>query len=148
MVIHLSTFSCRNRIRMYPAFVNCTTIDWFSEWPADALLEVADKYLNEITLGSEEEVVFFRLLSLICCSLYSSLLYFIIIYFHDPFFKYFHDKSFCVQFQDKLKPSLAKMFSVMHKSVTEYSKRMLIELRRHNYVTPTNYLELVSGYKK
>uniref|UniRef100_K1QIW0 Dynein heavy chain 2, axonemal n=1 Tax=Magallana gigas TaxID=29159 RepID=K1QIW0_MAGGI len=25
---------------------------------------------------------------------------------------------------------------------------MLAELRRHNYVTPTNYLELVSGYKK
>ena len=47
---------CRNRIRMYPAFVNCTTIDWFSEWPADALLEVADKYLSEISLGSEEEV--------------------------------------------------------------------------------------------
>uniref|UniRef100_K1QL86 Dynein heavy chain 2, axonemal n=1 Tax=Magallana gigas TaxID=29159 RepID=K1QL86_MAGGI len=50
--------------------------------------------------------------------------------------------------EDKLKPSLAKMFSVMHKSVWEYSKKMLAELRRHNYVTPTNYLELVSGYKK
>lgn len=23
----------RNRIRQYPAFVNCTTIDWFTEWP-------------------------------------------------------------------------------------------------------------------
>lgn len=53
-----------------------------------------------------------------------------------------------MSFQDKLKPSLAKMFSVMHKSVSDYSKKMLAELRRHNYVTPTNYLELVSGYKK
>ncbi|ERE69395.1 dynein heavy chain 6, axonemal-like protein [Cricetulus griseus] len=26
--------------------------------------------------------------------------------------------------------------------------KMLLELRRYNYVTPTNYLELVSGYKK
>ena len=41
---------------MYPAFVNCTTIDWFSEWPVDALLEVADKYLSDESLGSEEEV--------------------------------------------------------------------------------------------
>ena len=41
---------------MFPALVNCTTIDWFSEWPLDALLEVADKYLNDMTLGSEEEV--------------------------------------------------------------------------------------------
>ena len=41
---------------MYPAFVNCTTIDWFSEWPADALLEVAEKYLDTMNLGNEEEV--------------------------------------------------------------------------------------------
>ena len=44
----------RNRIRMYPAFVNCTTIDWFSEWPNDALLEVAEKYLEPMELGDNE----------------------------------------------------------------------------------------------
>ena len=25
------------RIRDFPSIVNCTTIDWFSEWPKDAL---------------------------------------------------------------------------------------------------------------
>lgn len=49
--------------------------------------------------------------------------------------------------QEKLKPSLAQIFSVMQKSVAEYSLKMLQELKRHNYVTPTNYLELVDGYK-
>lgn len=44
----------RNRLRMYPAFVNCTTIDWFSEWPADALLEVAEKYLQNVVLVVNE----------------------------------------------------------------------------------------------
>lgn len=39
---------------MYPAFVNCTTIDWFSEWPQDALLEVAEKYLESMDLSDEE----------------------------------------------------------------------------------------------
>ena len=39
---------------MYPAFVNNTTIDWFSEWPQDALLEVADKYLESIQMDEEE----------------------------------------------------------------------------------------------
>lgn len=29
--------SLRNRIRDFPSIVNCTTIDWFSEWPPDAL---------------------------------------------------------------------------------------------------------------
>ena len=43
----------RNRLRQYPAFVNCTTIDWFSEWPKDALLEVAEKYLEDVSLGGK-----------------------------------------------------------------------------------------------
>jgi dynein heavy chain len=43
----------RNRVRMFPAIVNCTTIDWYSEWPQDALLEVAEKYIQEVSLGSD-----------------------------------------------------------------------------------------------
>ncbi|XP_068690064.1 dynein axonemal heavy chain 2-like [Montipora foliosa] len=90
----------RNRIRMYPAFVNCTTIDWFSEWPQDALLEVAEKYLESMELGD-----------------------------------------------DDTKGNVAKIFVTVHRSVVDTSKRMLLEVKRHNYVTSTNYLELVSGYK-
>uniref|UniRef100_A0A670KJQ6 Dynein axonemal heavy chain 2 n=1 Tax=Podarcis muralis TaxID=64176 RepID=A0A670KJQ6_PODMU len=89
----------RNWIRQYPALVNCTTIDWFSEWPKDALLEVAEKYLEGVDLGTMQKRV-------------------------------------------------ARIFVTMHWSVARYSQKMLLELRRHNYVTPTNYLELVSGYKK
>ena len=43
---------------------------------------------------------------------------------------------------------MAKMFAMMHQSVNEFSRRMLDEMRRHNYVTPTNYLELVNGFKQ
>ena len=46
----------RNRIRQYPAFVNCTTIDWFAEWPYEALIEVAERYLSDMKLDDEEEV--------------------------------------------------------------------------------------------
>ena len=35
--------SLRNRCRMYPGLVNCTTIDWFHTWPSEALQEVAMK---------------------------------------------------------------------------------------------------------
>ena len=92
----------RNRIRMYPAFVNCTTIDLFTEWPKDALLEVAEKYLEEVSLGDNAV---------------------------------------------SLSKAVASMFVTMHLSVVENSKRMLTEMKRHNYVTATNYLELVTGYK-
>ena len=29
--------SYRNYVRMLPTLVSCTTIDWFTDWPADAL---------------------------------------------------------------------------------------------------------------
>ncbi|KAK4469213.1 hypothetical protein MN116_006788 [Schistosoma mekongi] len=92
----------RNRIRMFPAFVNCTTIDWFSEWPLEALLEVAEKYLASIDININEA---------------------------------------------KMRVSVAKIFANMHRSVTDMAVVMLSELKRHNYITPTNYLEFVSGYK-
>lgn len=41
----------RNRTRMYPGLVNCTTIDWFQQWPADALVEVATKFIQDIPVG-------------------------------------------------------------------------------------------------
>ncbi|KAK2862756.1 hypothetical protein Q5P01_002289 [Channa striata] len=92
----------RNYILQYPALVNCTTIDWFCEWPKDALLEVAERYLDGLELGSLEEI----------------------------------------------QTKVASIFVTIHQSVAQVSQRMKIELKRHNYVTPTNYLELVSGYKK
>ena len=91
---------------MYPAFVNCTTIDWFSEWPKDALLEVAEKYLEEVNQGEAENA---------------------------------QDSQLCQK--------IASVFMTVHHSVVEMSERMLFEMKRHNYVTPTNYLEFVSGYK-
>jgi len=46
----------RNRMRMYPALVNCTTIDLFNEWPQEALLEVGEKYLANVELGVSDQV--------------------------------------------------------------------------------------------
>jgi len=44
----------RERCRLFPGLVNCTTIDWFTEWPADALFEVASRQMAAENLGSEE----------------------------------------------------------------------------------------------
>lgn len=45
--------SLRNRIRDFPSIVNCTTIDWFSEWPPDALEAVAQKFLMDVEMDHE-----------------------------------------------------------------------------------------------
>lgn len=43
----------RNRVRMFPSLVNCTTIDWFFEWPQDALVSVAKKFLEKVEMEAE-----------------------------------------------------------------------------------------------
>lgn len=89
----------RNRIRTFPALVNCTTIDWFSEWPDTALREVALHLLQNVDL---EEIP--------------------------------------VQ-------TVADIFGSVHASVCLASEKMLQELHRPNYVTPTSFIELVNGFK-
>jgi len=46
--------SFRTRLRMFPSLVNCCTIDWFSEWPDDALKSVASQFLKEVEMDTEE----------------------------------------------------------------------------------------------
>lgn len=39
--------SFRARIRQFPSIINCTTIDYFDEWPKHALQYVADRFLSQ-----------------------------------------------------------------------------------------------------
>jgi dynein heavy chain len=43
-----------SRCRQFPSLINCCTIDWYSEWPDDALLSVSRKFLANTDLGSDE----------------------------------------------------------------------------------------------
>uniref|UniRef100_H3BBD5 Dynein axonemal heavy chain 17 n=1 Tax=Latimeria chalumnae TaxID=7897 RepID=H3BBD5_LATCH len=38
----------RVRARKFPAVVNCTAIDWFQEWPLEALVSVSGRFLQEV----------------------------------------------------------------------------------------------------
>ncbi|KAI9203090.1 dynein heavy chain and region D6 of dynein motor-domain-containing protein [Polychytrium aggregatum] len=89
----------RNRLRKFPSLVNCCTIDWFKEWPNDALEMVATKFLRDVEIDASvrKDVVF------MC--------------------KHFHE------------------------STRRQSENFLSALRRHNYVTPTSYLELIRTFK-
>ena len=48
--------SLRVRCRKFPSLVNCCTLDWFSNWPEKALLEVADKFLENAEGLEKEEI--------------------------------------------------------------------------------------------
>lgn len=42
LVIAMSPLSSvfQTRLRMFPSLVNCCTLDWFTEWPEEALVGV------------------------------------------------------------------------------------------------------------
>lgn len=90
----------RNRIRNFPSLVNCTTIDWFSEWPADALDSVAQKFLSE------------------------------------------------VEMEHKVREQCAFMVKHFHQTTVDASVKFFNNLKRHYYVTPTSYLELIYTFKE
>jgi len=48
--------------------------------------------------------------------------------------------------QEELQAPVSLVFGKSHSAVADYSKRLHAEQQRMNYVTPTNYLELVQGY--
>ncbi|KAL3678222.1 hypothetical protein R1sor_021178 [Riccia sorocarpa] len=52
LVICMSPFGSafRTRLRMFPSLVTCCTIDWFSEWPEEALRSVASRFVAEIDI--------------------------------------------------------------------------------------------------
>ncbi|XP_075157385.1 dynein heavy chain at 16F [Haematobia irritans] len=89
----------RRRCRMFPSLVNCTTIDWFSNWPTEALYSVALGLLAQITSTPEE------------CK------------------------------------ALATTTVFMHKTVEDASVKFYKEMKRHYYITPSSYLELLKLYQ-
>ncbi|CAG5929115.1 unnamed protein product [Menidia menidia] len=44
----------RSRCRMFPSLVNCCTIDWFVQWPREALLSVSQAFFQDVDFGREE----------------------------------------------------------------------------------------------
>lgn len=52
-----------------------------------------------------------------------------------------------VEMTDQYRQGCIQMCKRFHTSTMELSARFLDELQRHNYVTPTSYLELISTFK-
>lgn len=45
--------SLRRRLQMYPSLRNCCSLSYFSEWPRDALVRVAEHFITSMDLGGK-----------------------------------------------------------------------------------------------
>ena len=111
----------RNRLRMFPALVNCCTIDWYSKWPSTALTEVAARLLKDTQLAAHTAV--------------------------GAGSDVTKSSAGVLATNNKLKEQMAAIFTAFHTSAVETAQRMSLEVKRHNWVTPTKYLDLLQGYK-
>ena len=46
----------RERLRKFPSLVNCTTIDWFRDWPEEGLRNVAARFLSDMDLTDAQRI--------------------------------------------------------------------------------------------
>ena len=90
----------RIRARKFPGIINCTSIDWFHEWPREALIDVSARFLSEIEFPEEENA-----------------------------------------------ENIGLYMADVHQSIEAANTDFLAQERRHNYTTPTSFLELIKFYK-
>ncbi|XP_023298158.2 dynein axonemal heavy chain 2 [Lucilia cuprina] len=112
--------SFRSYLRQYPALINNTTPNWFRLWSQEALLEVASTFLTGFKISVP-----------------------------SPGKENEKNRDSLVEATEvTLQREVAYSFSIIHSNVTEISDLMLREVKRQNYVTSLNYLQLVSGFKE
>ena len=51
----------RQRCRVYPSLINCCAIDWYDEWPSDALEAVGNAFLQSVEITGRNCRISFRL---------------------------------------------------------------------------------------
>jgi len=90
----------RFRARKFPGIISCTQMDWFHEWPRDALIGVAGRFISDIEFPNEE-----------------------------------------------LRDFIAEHMANVHQSINSANVDFYEMERRHNYTTPTSFLELINFYK-
>jgi dynein heavy chain, axonemal len=123
--------SFKSRIRVYPSIINCCTIDWFSNWPNDALERVAEHYIRSmdiITNGNSEDVPIDPVDSELTLDSHTS-------------------AEKVVRELNDLEQKLVRMVMFFNSTVVNASKKFLAENSRKNYVTPTSYLEMLRSFK-
>jgi dynein heavy chain len=124
--------SFRPRLRAFPSLVNCCYIDFFHNWPAEALTSVAHRVLggNPSVLSDQGKPALQT--ALVAAGLSPSIVY----------------KASDVEDDEKLldaasADSVVAVCVEMQVSATALSEAYAAEQGRKNYVTPTTYLQLL-----
>lgn len=115
------------RAQQFPGLINGCTIDWFLPWPQQALILVASKFVDSLSMACDDKV---RCLASPPPGLLG----------HLPEASPFERRQ-------QVKESLKLLMGVTHSNVTKACQDYYARYRRHVYVTPKSYLSFLEVYK-
>ncbi|TNJ27740.1 IAD-4 Dynein heavy chain [Giardia muris] len=139
--IHLVlTFSpsaaLRTRLRNFPSLVNCCTLDWFTGWPDEALVDVGRSVYNYELIDQG-----------VTCFPDSPQSEFLNKYLDEQFAKV-EDEGERKRQKAALQQSIIKVCMTFHVSIETWSLKYKEEAGRLNHITPTLYLTLLSTFAR
>lgn len=115
----------RDRLRSFPSLVNCCTIDWYQQWPDEALFAVAQRFLSASGAQAAQDASGGAA--------------------GGPGAG---PGALELNIPDPFVANICHVCVKIHATATEQSRQYLEQTKRHNYVTPTSYLELVRLYSE
>ena len=132
--------SFRTRARQFPALVNCTTIDWFHPWAEMALVSVATTFLERMDLTNQTIAMADTTSEMSLATENNA---------DDAKEGVGSEEEYldAAQQLEDLRENLAHHMSNVHLSVGSACTQFREVQRRHNYVTPSSFLELTVCFK-
>ncbi|EEY58342.1 dynein heavy chain [Phytophthora infestans T30-4] len=112
--------SFRARVRQFPALINCTTIDYFDEWPKSALEYVADFYLSQEESQAQPR--------------------------SGPSITRANTRDFGSS--SMIRSAVTALCVDAHLSATASLATFLVKCRRRVYITSQHYLDLISLFRR
>lgn len=144
----------RTRLRMFPSLVNCCTIDWFQvPLSTSSSLSLSSVVSPSFFLPLPSSLPAVVLVYSLCLSFSNGS----VLLLSPPLpLQSWPDDALTIvarrflddiEMDDTVKEGCVEMCKEFHQTTRKLSDRFLATLQRHNYVTPTSYLELISTYK-
>ncbi|KAL1769801.1 dynein heavy chain 14, axonemal, partial [Sigmodon hispidus] len=101
MIMSPAGSNFRQNCRVYPSMITSCTIDWFQRWPDEALLVVANSYLEEKLKGEDKKTII-RQFTPMCSEIHKSMKDLSTKYFEDTGRYYYITPSSYLKFLDTL----------------------------------------------
>lgn len=115
--------SFRTRCRQFPSLTNCCSVDWFEEWPTEALCSVARRLLSDVESTMPEALM--AKLPDLCVDVHSTIVEFSNTYWDELRRRYYVTPTSYLEFIETYKAVFAERRSMLALNLTQMENGVL-----------------------